>query len=172
MVVVDVDESKPIEFIDVFYSQQGQLSNGKDNSENTKNRFWHHASVSKQNGKWTARMPIYSRNKPLWVFANVRYKLTEPIIGAGYYYGIYRTEDFNLSSLPKLIDSEKLQASQSLASLKPSLLIEDFKGDWRKEWFTYKPAEWGLRTHKIYHPIWHAPKEARLTFEVKSRSCQ
>ena len=27
-----------------------------------------------------------------------------------------------------------------------------------------------MRTHKIYHPIWHAPKEARLTFEVKAEA--
>ena len=51
--------------------------------------------------------------------------------------------------------------------MKPSLLIEDFKGDWEKEWFTYRPQEWGRRTHKVYHPRWAAPEGAQLALQVR-----
>jgi len=50
--------------------------------------------------------------------------------------------------------------------MKPQQMIEDFKGDWQKEWFTYKPEKWGISTHKIYHPVWKAPRNAKLSFEV------
>ena len=81
--VVEVDESMEVSSIDVFYSQQGQIDGKKDNSQNTKNRFWHHATVSTKEGKWEARLPIFSVEKPLWAYANVQYKLKKQIVGAG-----------------------------------------------------------------------------------------
>ena len=53
---VEVDESRPVLSIDVFYSQQGQMDGKKDVYQNTKNRFWHHTVTQK---KWKARLPIF-----------------------------------------------------------------------------------------------------------------
>ena len=167
-VVIVVDDSRKISFIDVFYTQQGQVDGKKDNSTNTKNRFWHHSSVSQNQGKWVASLPIHSINKPLWVYANVRYPLPDPIRGAGYYYGTYEAKSFNLSSLPALIKPAQLRDAKISTTLRSQNLIEDFKGAWRKEWFTYKPAQWGLKTHKLYDPVWKAPKAAMLGFDVKA----
>ncbi len=166
--IVKADDSHPIEFIDVYYTQQGQVEGEKDDSENTKNRFWRYAPVSERDGQWVTRLPILSRDKPLWVYANVRYKLMDPVSAAGYYYGSFKADSFNLSSLPRLIESAELRTAESLESLKPSLLIEDFKGDWRKEWFSYNPSKWGLKTHKIHDPAWRRQDKATLAFEVKS----
>ena len=70
VVTLSVDESSEISSIDVFYTQQAQTDGGKDNSNNTKNRFWHHSTVSKNNGKWAAHLNLFSVDKPLWVYAN------------------------------------------------------------------------------------------------------
>jgi len=70
--------------VDVYYTQQGQTDGKKDNPNNTKNRFWHHAKVFKNKGKWSAELPIFSLESPLWVYANVTYELPKPISGAGY----------------------------------------------------------------------------------------
>ena len=170
LATIEVDESSPVLSIDVFYSQQGQVDGKKDDSQNTKNRFWHHAVVTKKEGKWKARLPIFSVEKPLWAYANVRYKLKDPVEGAGYYYGKFKADSFNLSSLPELIGPKRLKNSKSAENLKPTLIIEDFQENWEKHWFTYKPNQWGRKTHKIYDPVWKGQKGARLVFEVRSKS--
>ncbi len=162
------DASKPVVSVSVFYTQQGQVDGQKDNGNNTKARFWHHAACAQRDGRWTAVLPVFNTDKPLWVYANVVYPLDEPVTGAGYYYGPYTTGQFNLSSLMAMVTPAELKAAGVKATLQPSLLIETFDGDWEKEWFTYKPEEWGRRTHKVYHPQWKAPAGAKLTLEVRS----
>ena len=168
VVTLGIDESREISAIDVFYTQQGQTDGGKDNSNNTKNRFWHHSAVSKHNGKWAAHLHLFSVDKPLWVYANVSYKLKKPISGAGYYYGIYSANQFTLSSLMRVTTSSELKKAGVVATLKQQVLIEDFEGDWQKEWFSYNSKKWGIKTHKLYHPAWEAPKGAKLYFEIKA----
>ena len=168
VVTLGIDESREISAIDVFYTQQGQADGGKDNSNNTKNRFWHHSAVSKHNGKWAAHLHLFSVDKPLWVYANVSYKLKKPISGAGYYYGIYSANRFTLSSLMRVTTSSELKKAGVVATLKQQVLIEDFEGDWQKEWFSYNSKKWGIKTHKLYHPAWEAPKGAKLYFEIKA----
>lgn len=164
-VSLDVDESNMLS-VDIFYSQQGQVDGAKDNSNNTKNRFWHHVKASKLGDRWVARLPIFSSESPLWVYGNVTYGLPSPISGVGYYYGEYNADRFVLSSLMQTVSPTDLQRSQPLVSMEPQHTIEDFKDDWQKEWFTYKPEKWGLRTHKIYDPVWKAPRDAKLSFEI------
>ena len=168
VVTIVADDSKEISYIDVFYTQHGQMDGKRDDTTNTKSRFWRHAPVAMHKGKWTARLPLFSMNKPLWVYANVRYKLDQPISGAGYYYGAYTASSFNLSSIMQIASVEKLQVTGTVATLKPSSLIEDFTGDWRKEWFSYKPEKWGIKTHKVYDGKWSAPNEAKISFEVRA----
>ena len=162
------DASKPILAVDVYYTQQGQPEGEKNDHENTMNRFWHHA-VATQNGQtWTAKLPLLSTDKPLWVYANVLYPLETPVTGAGYYYALYTATTFNLSSLMHVATPQRLREAGVRATAKPSLVIETFEGNWEKEWFTYKPEDWVRRTHKIYDDQWQAPPRARLAFEVRS----
>ena len=169
VVTVRVDQSKPVEFVDVFYTQHGQVDGGKNDMTNTKNRFWHHAVIPVGKGKSAAHIHLPSVDKPLWVYANVRYKLEKPISGAGYYYGSYTANSFNLSSLMKTVSSAELKKGGVVPTLKPTSLIEDFKGDWKKEWFTYKVEKWGIKTHKPYSSLWAPPKNGRLCFEVRAQ---
>lgn len=168
MVTVGVDDSREVSAIDVFYTQQAQTDGKRDNSNNTKNRFWQHSAVSKSEGKWTAPLPLFSIDKPLWVYANVTYHLKKPISGAGYYYGIYSANQFTLSSLMEIATAADLKKAKVVTTLKPNILIEVFKEDWRKEWFSYNPKKWGIKTHQLYHPAWKGPKNAKLCFEVKA----
>jgi len=164
---VTPDASKPVLSVDIFYTQQGQIDGLRDDRNNTIARFWHHAKAKKKGDTWTADLPLFSTDKPLWVYANVVYPLGKPVTGAGYYYGTYTTDQFNLSSLTAMVMPEELKAAGVQATLKPSLTIESFKGDWEKEWFTYRPAEWARKTHKIYDPQWAAPEGAKLSLEVR-----
>ena len=161
------DEVKPVLAVDIFYTQQGQIDGLKDDRNNTQARFWHHAAATKANGTWTAELPLLSTDKPLWVYANILYPLEQPVTGAGYYYGTYTTDQFNLSSLMTMVLPDQLQAAGVKATLKPTRMIETFEGDWEKEWFTYTPSEWARMTHKLYDPQWAAPEGAKLSLEVR-----
>ncbi|MFT5466522.1 MAG: hypothetical protein ACI8UO_001622 [Verrucomicrobiales bacterium] len=163
---VSPDSSRPILGIEVYYTQQGKV--GKDPRVNRINQFWHHAACERDGEAWTAQLPLYSTEEPLWVYANVIYDLDKPVSGAGYYYGPYTAEKFNLSSLITIVAPEQLQAADVRPDLQPSSVIETFEGDWRKEWYGYDRDGWGVRTHKVYHPIWKAPAGAKLSVEVKA----
>ena len=104
----------------------------------------------------------------MWVYANVTYKLDKTVSGAGYYYGDYSSDKFVLSSLLQTVSPSDLKSSQVVKSLKPQRMIEDFKDDWNKEWFSYKPSNWAVSTHKVYDPLWKAPQNARLCLEIYS----
>ena len=164
------DASKPILRVDVYHTRQGQMNGLKDDPDNTKSRFWHHAAASKQGDAWVADLPLTGTDKPLWVYANVIYPLDPPISAAGYYYSIYTSDCFNLSSLMHMATSEELKAAGVKAATQPSLLIESFEGDWEKEWFNYKPKEWTRNTHKLHDERWKAPAGAKLALEVLSES--
>jgi hypothetical protein len=150
------------------YTQQGQPEGEKNDRENTMNRFWHHASPARCANTWTAKLPLLSTDRPLWVYANVSYPLDTTVTSAGYYYGPYTATMFNLSSTMHVATQGQLEEAEVKATLKPSLVIESFEGDWEKEWFTYKPEDWARRTHKIYDDRWQAPSQAKLAFEVRA----
>ncbi|MDD7984017.1 dienelactone hydrolase family protein [Lentisphaera marina] len=154
IVVVDVDDSMPIESVEVYYTQQG-LS-GSDRNRKI-NQFWHFSKPKIHKGKYAAVLDLYSTDKPLWVYANVIYKMDKEVTGAGYYYGTYKANSFINSSLIDLIDAKELKAEELQTSIKKTLLFEDFKSDWEKEWFTYKTQKWGRKTHKLYHPAYQPP---------------
>ncbi|WP_236622218.1 dienelactone hydrolase family protein [Novipirellula maiorica] len=165
---VTPDQSKPVLAVDVFYTRHGQMDGKMDDRENTKARYWHHAKAVKQGDVWTADLPLFGIDKPLWVYANVLYPLDQPVSGAGYYYREYTTDQFNLSSKMERVSVEKLKVAGVESTLEPSLVIESFDGDWQKGLFSYRPDQWGRNTHKVYDPRWKAPAGAKLAFEVKA----
>lgn len=165
-VTVNPDQSMPILSVDIFYTQHGVA--GRDPHENSMHRFWHHAASVNNDGVWTASLPLSNKDKLLWVYANVRYSLDEPVSGAGYYYGSYTANSFNVSSLLTMSTADELAGAGVLATRNPSHLIEDFEGDWEKEWFTYRPAEWARTTHKLYDDVWKAPRGADLILELQA----
>ena len=160
------DTSRPIAAVDIFYTQAGLENETPRDRDVTKNRHWHHAKSVQVDGRWTAALPLTSTGKPLWVYANVLYKLDKPVVGAGYYYGVYEANTFNLSSLMTVATPEQLKSAGTKATRKPSMLIESFEGDWQKEWFTYKPDQWARTTHKLFDDAWEPPAGASLSLDV------
>ncbi len=166
---VKPEGSRDLLSVDVFYTQQGQIDGEKNDHENTKARFWHCAKGKHVGDIWTAELPLLTTDKPLWVYANVHYPLKEPVIGAGYYYGVYTAKVFNVSSRMAIATPAQLQAASVKATDTPSLLIESFENGWQKEWFTYDLTDnWARKTHKLYDPKWQAPVSAKLALEARS----
>lgn len=166
---VTPDAARPITEVDIYYTQQGQMDGQRNDRENTIARFWHHARATRAGGSWRASLPLASTDKPLWVYATVHYPLEKPVTGAGYYYGLYTSTQFALSSRMHIATPAQLQAAGVKATAKASQLIEPFAPGWEKEWFTYEATDsWARRTHKIYDDRWLAPPAARLALEVRS----
>ena len=165
------DPANPIRSVDVFYTRQGQLQKVGDrfDIENTKSRFWHHATAVAKDGTWTAELPLLGLDAPLWVYANVRYGLDQKVSGAGYYFRTYTTDEFTISSIMAMASADELKKAGVRETLSPSLEIESFADGWEEEWFSYRPEEWPRKTHKLYDPRWAAPANARLAFEARSK---
>lgn len=168
VVTVKPDASKPLLEVDVYYTRHGQVDGKKDDMANTKSRFWHYAQATRSANGWSAELPLSGTDKPLWVYANLRYPLEKPVQAAGYYYGTYVADHFNLSSRMLSATPEQLQAAGVRTTLHPSRVIETFENDWQKEWFSYDRKQWPRRTFKLYDPLWQAPALAKLAIEVRS----
>ncbi len=165
---VTPDGSKTILSVDIYSTQQGLPGGHRNIHHNSINKYWQHVASMQKDGTWSAKLPVTDTNKPLWVYANVLYQLDQPVSGVGYYYGDYTAKSFNLSSLVQCIKPDELKAAGVKPTLKPSMVIETFEGDWKKNWFRYHRGHWEYRTHKIYNPQWKAPAKATLSIEVKS----
>ncbi len=163
---IQPDRAKPVLSVDVYYTQHGKPDETPADMQHTMHRFWHHVAATEASGTWTAKLPLGSTDKPLWVYANVLYPLEDPVTGAGYYYGTYTASTFNVSSLLRMATPDEVTSAGARATLEPSHLIESFEGEWDKEWFTYKPDEWARTTHKLYDDAWKAPANAALALEV------
>lgn len=169
-VSIDVvpDPSKPILSVDVYYWQP-KVEPEEISRDLRKTRFWHHAKPKKEGENWQAELPLESTGRPIWVYTNVLYQLDERVSGAGYYYRTYTSDKINLSSKMTIVDANQLKKAKVKATLKPSLLIESFEGDWEKDWYTYLRKPWEHKTHKINNNLWRAPSDKyNLTFDVLS----
>jgi len=167
-VMVAPGASESVISVEVYYTQHGQMDGLKDDRDNTINRFWYSAETRKQGDHWTAGLPVLGVDRPLWVYANVTYPLDEAVAYAGYYYRVGSSEAYNLSSLMFMATADELKAAGVQSRRKPSLMIETFTGDWEKQWFTYNPADWGRKTHKVYDDQWKAPADAKLAVDVRA----
>lgn len=166
-VKVRPDASQPVLGVEIYATQQGLMDGQKSDRENTVNRFWHAPRPAAGDGFWTAEVPLLDTGRPLWVYANVRYALKEPVSGAGYYYGPYTATQVVLSSRMLTALPGQLQEAGVVAADQASLIIESFHEGWQREWFTYDTSgKWPRRTHKVYDPKWRAPPGASLSLEV------
>ncbi|TWU57377.1 dienelactone hydrolase family protein [Rubripirellula reticaptiva] len=167
-ITVAVDTKRDPLSVDVFYTQHGKDVETSSDRDNTVNRFWRYAKATRLNGAWTAKLPVGTVDKPLWVYANVTYALDQPVSGAGYYYGIYNADTFNVSSLLDKVSPKELKTAGAKPTLRPESMIESFDEDWQKEWFSNKPETWPRMTHKLYDDQFKAPSDdARLAIEVR-----
>ena len=163
------DPSRPVLSVDIFYTQQGQTPGEKHAMENTIARFWRHAEAQSDGKTWTADVPLWSVDQPLWIYANVLYLVDAPVVGAGYYYGVYTAKTVNISSTMAIVTPQQLAAAGVKPTLKRSLVIESFGKGWQKEWFTYDlSGNWARNTHKVYDPQYRAPAGAKLSLEVRA----
>ncbi len=160
---VTPDTSRRILSVDVYYTQQ-------DESNYTERlvamaKYWQHAPARESNGTWTARLPVFSPDRQLWVYADISYA-NDRYVHITSRAEILTSDTFNLSSLLRMATSKQLKASGVKATEKPSLVIESFQDGWEKEWFPR--GQQGRATFKLRSLQYQAPPDARLGIEIRS----
>ncbi len=161
---VTPDPAAPGAEVAVYYTLQGD-------QPGTQTRYWRVAAVRRDGPRWTAQLPVWSTNQPLWVYADLRYPLATPVVGAGYYYTTYTARCVSVSSRLLMAQPAELAAANARPTLKPSLLLEDFSKGWEKGWYNFNEngqERWPCSTTRPHDPQFAAPPWAKLGFEVRS----
>jgi dienelactone hydrolase len=148
--------SQPVAKVNIFYSID----------PDPQARFWRSAEVKKDGRVWKAKLPILSVDQPLFVFANVHYRLQkpQPVPFAR------PTSTFAISSMLHTATSEQLKKAGTKATDQPSSLIDDFTHGYR-DWYLLSaenPHHWQFWTRKITDPKWRGASGSKLAFDVKT----
>jgi hypothetical protein len=153
---VTPDPSMPIERVQLLYSID----------PNPQARFWRTGGATRDGNVWSAQLPILSVDQPLFAFANVYYRLTqpEPVPFA------QPAREFAISSMLHTAAPDNLQSAGTKATDTASPLIDDFSDGWH-DWYSLSatnPHHWEYSTRKLTDPKWRGAPDQKLVLEVQS----
>lgn len=151
------DQLEKVAGVEIYYSVDSHILT----------RFWRTAKATREGVAWIAKLPLFSKDSPLFVMANVYYKLDHPVVG--YPWMKEAPETFGVSS--KMLSFTPAELEKAGVEGRPvrSRVIEgDFATyqDWyRLDWGN--PSWWSAYTRKVKDPQFAAPDGAKLLLDVK-----
>jgi len=148
---VKPDTSRPIERVDIYYGYE----------RDPRNRFWAATDIRRNGDAWEAVCPVFDTQEPLFVLANVSYRLTEQEQQPG------DPSTFMLS-VSNAAYPRDLKRANVKATGKHRRLIDDFQRGFH-DWYALQeknPHYWFYATRKLADPRWAGPRGGRLVFEV------
>lgn len=149
----------PIARCEIFYSVDAD----------PRARFWRSADVTRDGTAFTAKLPLHTRDAPLFAFANIYHTLPKPVsLAAIPGHGAPVTE-VCISSLLHTKVATEVKAAGIALTAKPSLIIEDFTHGLR-DWYVLNggnPTHRQMWTRKITDPLWRGPDGAKLALTLK-----
>ncbi len=157
--VVTRESTLPVARCDIYYSVE----------PDPRARFWRSAQVVRQEGIFTADLPMETLERPLFAFANVSYTLPEAVTLKhlpGY------TEPIREVCLSTALHSatvEELRMAKVRVTEKSSLLLDDFSRGWQ-DWYRLNPGNrdhWQNWTRKVIDPKWRGPDHAELRITLQ-----
>ena len=154
--IVTPESSRPVAKVDIMYSVD----------PDPPARFWRTAMASREGESWVAELPIVSIKQPLFAFANVHYKLEQPVEVPF----ARPTSTFAISSMLKVASPGELKKRGVQATDEPSRLIDDFSRGFQ-DWYRLSvdnPHHWQFWTRKITDPKWRGGDGESLVFEVRT----
>jgi len=150
---VKPDTSMPIERVDVYYGYE----------RDPRNRFWSDGLVEEEGGVWEVECPVFDLDEPLFVFANVYYRLGERERRMG------DPEMFALS-VSRAAYPDALRGAKVKATEEQHRLIDDFARGFH-DWYSLNANNrhhWLFSTRKLADPRWEAPLNAKLALEIET----
>ena len=156
-VALKPDQVKNVERVVIYYSVDPHILT----------RFWRTAAVERKGDEWQAKCPVYSTDQPLYIMANVYYKLTHGVVG--YRWMSKAPKTFGISSA--MIDYTPDQLKRAKVKTAPDrrrIIEKDF--DDYQDWYRLNWDNqhwWSAYTRKIKDPVYAAPDGAKLMLDVK-----
>lgn len=155
-VTITPDDGMPIAFVDVFYTRDAKEAEYATN----RTRYWQFAKPEIEAGTYSARLDLFDIDKPLWVFANVYYKLTgESALTKA-------SDTFTVSTRLVMLSAKQLAEAGTQMDKDTRQIIESFEPGWEKEWII-SGNKW--ETWKLNHPRVPLPQYGKLILDVQSR---
>ncbi len=157
-VTLKPDQLKNIAKVDIYYSVDPHILT----------RFWRIAPSERKGDSWEAKCPIFSTDQPLYIMANVYYKLDHPLVGYPWMRQIPKT--FGISSEMISYSPQRLRTAKVKATPARSRVIQKDFADYH-DWYRLSwnnPHWWSAHTRKIKDPAFAAPQGARLALDVKT----
>ena len=153
LVRITPDATQPIDHVDVYFSRDASLSS----YHGSKSRYWQFAKPQNKGADYVASIDLFDLSDPLWVFANVHYKLNDPELTKP-------SDTMTSTTRMTMIDADELQTAGVKADGKTTERIEDFGDDWQKEWNVSSTACESFRLNDRRVPI---PKYSKLVLDVQ-----
>ena len=158
----DPNSGLMIEYVDVFYTRDIELSE----TVTAKNRYWQHVSCSKDHNSYKAFLELLEVDKPLWVMANIKYRLPEKTENYNFPESMEHTREFTVSTkmLP-LSYSEVKKAGITLTIDKTNVLSANNPMS-KKMWYE---AHQRTHTHLFSNPKLEIEDQQKFVFQYKSK---
>ena len=148
---VTVDNSREVADVKIYYGYE----------RDPRNRFWAWAPICPAGKDYYGTCSVYDLNEPLFVLANVYYKLKPEERRAG------DPETFILSVADQVYPKD-LKAAGFKETDKHRRLIDDFKRGF-DDWYVLNGGNrhhWFYSTRKLADPRWAGPKNGKLAFQI------
>ena len=157
-VQVLADSGQLIDRVEVYFTRDAKHSEYNP----VKARFWQFAKTEKKATGFVASLDLVDLEEPLWVFANVHYRLDDHQLSK-------EADTMTSTSRMIMLGAEELQAAGIKADGQTTLVIEDFDEDWQNEW-TGSGGRWeSFRLNDARVPI---PDFSQLVVELADKNAQ
>lgn len=143
LVAVTPDTQRAITAVDVYFSREPE----NNDVLGMKKRDWHYAQAHRDGKVWRAALDLDGIDRPLLVYADVHYKLDHPIGWHSNYFGPGDpSPTMHVASRLLVYTSAPLADAKVVAKATAGPVIETFRGDWHKRWYTFGNDQWPIRT--------------------------
>ena len=129
-------------------------------------RFWRSVEVTKVRDTWIGKLPVLAVKQPLFVFANVVYRLTKDEVESF----VVQTDKFAISTMLHTATPMELRQANVQVTDSTHPLIDDFSHGWQ-DWYpptSIHPQTWAYSTRKVGDPKWQGEPGERLAIEVQA----
>ncbi|WP_397382652.1 alpha/beta hydrolase family protein [Prosthecobacter sp.] len=149
----------PVSRVEIYYSVDAD----------PRARFWRSAEVVKKGTEYTAALPLHVVELPLFAFANVYHTLQQAVSMKALPGNGAEVQEVCVSSLLRHAEPEALRAAGSVATARPSAVMDDFSHGLR-DWYVLNAGNLThqeMWTRKVTDPLYRAPVGSRLKVTLK-----
>ncbi len=152
-------KAMPVSRVEIYYSVDAD----------PRARFWRSAEVVQTGEGYAAALPLHALDLPLFAFANVYHTLPQAVSMKALPGNGGEVREVCVSSLLQHAEPDALRNAGTVATARPSTVIDDFSHGLR-DWYVLNAVNLTHQetwTRKVTDPLYRAPEGARLKVTLK-----